>query len=88
MVQLLCGSLRSSLVLKSQVYVKADLRLWYTTPIERFELHASVTLAYLTSQTYGLRDVNTQLLKGSIQQMLHYARAAGMDSMFNQLTVI
>lgn len=35
----------------------ADLQLWYTTLIERFKMRTSVALAYLTLQSYGLRDV-------------------------------
>ena len=55
---------------KSSLRATPDPEQWYTTLINRFKTRTSVALAYLTSSTYSLRDINNMLPRMWIQDML------------------
>ena len=65
----------------------SELHRWFLVLIKRFKLQTSVALSRLVSQSYSSYDLSRSP-RIWIHQMLHYARAAEIDSPFNQLTII
>ena len=65
----------------------SELQRWFSLLIKRFKLQTSVALSRLVSQSYSSYDLGRSP-RIWIHQMLHYARAAEIDSTFNQLTII
>ena len=65
----------------------SELHRWFLVLIKRFKLQTSVALSRLISQSYSSYDLSRSP-RIWIHQMLHYARAAEIDSPFNQLTII
>ena len=67
----------------------ADLDRWYTTLINRFKIRTSVALSQLTYRTYGMQDLRNNVSPRSfVMEMLHLAKAAELESIFNQLTMV
>ncbi len=64
------------------------VKLWYTTLINRFKTRTSVALSQMAGQTYGLADIRHTSPRAFVQQMLHLAKSAQMDSVYNQLAII
>ena len=65
----------------------AELQRWYSLLISRFKMQTSVALTRLISSSYSMRDLDRPP-RIWIHQMLHYAKAAEMDSTYNQLSII
>ena len=65
----------------------SELYRWFSLLIKRFKLQTSVALSRLLSQSYSSYDLSRSP-RIWIHQMLHYARAAEIDLLFNQLTII
>ena len=65
----------------------SELYRWFSLLIKRFKLQTAVALSRLVSQSYSSNDLSRSP-RIWIHQMLHYARAAEIDSTFNQLTII
>ena len=66
----------------------ADLQRWYSLLIKRFKIQTSVAISRITSSSYSPQDLTRGSPRIWIHQMLHYAKAAEMDSTFNQLILI
>ena len=67
----------------------SDLDRWYTTMINRFKIRTSVALSQLIHRSYGMQDLrNNKHPRAFIQEMLHLAKAANLESLDNQLTMI
>ena len=60
----------------------ADLQRWYSLLIKRFKIQTSVAISRITSSSYSPQDLSRSP-RIWIHQMLHYAKAAEMDSTFN-----
>ena len=65
----------------------ADLQRWYSLLIRRFKMQTSVAISQLTSSSYSPQDLHRSP-RIWIHQMLHFAKAAEMDSTYNQLTIV
>ena len=57
--------------------------------INRFKIRTSVALSQLVQRSYGMHDLhNNRHPRVFIQEMLHLAKAANLESLDNQLTTI
>ena len=65
-----------------------NLDRWYTTLIDRFRMRNAVALSQIVSQTYSLSDIRHTSPRAFVQQMLHLAKSAGIDSRYTRLTLI
>jgi hypothetical protein len=66
----------------------SDLATWYSALIKRWKMPKTVALATLTSSSFGLHDIGYLSPRAWILEMRHCAKAANLDSTYNQLTII
>ncbi len=66
----------------------SDLATWYSALIKRWKMPTSVALVTLTSSSFGLHDIGRLSPRAWISEMRHCAKAANLDSPYNQLTII
>ena len=61
---------------------------WYKPLITRFKPRAATALAQLTNQSYSLATIKYTTPRSWIMQMLHWAKAAELESTYNRLVLI